>query len=328
MADSSLVGSLLPSSSTGIITLLITTSLISLLLYLTLLDPLKNISGPLHARLTPFWLWYHAYIGDECTQIDLLHKKYGPVVRIAPNEVSISDGAALAPVYTEKGGFLKAPYYANFDIEGHPTIFSALDPGHRAVRSKAVLPLFSTSNIRSGTDAIEGCVSRFIDRIKAEADECRKAAKETGQPKPVNILNLCRSLALDAVSSYLFGKPFGGISEKSRSLSASPFVDFFVAFGRFFLMPKWLFLILESTQEKLWPSKESEDSSSKVQGFTVDLVDNSEKTDGTYQGRLLKAGITEDEVKIQCEDLIFAGTDSTGMNLSTICWFLAKQPET
>ncbi|KAH9825367.1 benzoate 4-monooxygenase Cytochrome-P450, partial [Teratosphaeria destructans] len=48
--------------------------------------------------------------------------------------------------------------------------------------------------------------------------------------------------------------------------------------------------------------------------------------DDTYQARLLRAGISKDEVKVQIEDVIFAGTDSTGMNLSTLCWNLAKHP--
>lgn len=133
------------------------------------LGPLSQIPGPLICRLTSLWTYYHAYFGDECTLIDDLHKRYGPVVRIAPNEVCISDGAALAPVHTEKGGFLKAPCYKNFDIDGHSTIFSALDPAHRAVRSKPVLPMFSIGSVRNGDDVIKACVDRFIDRIKEGA---------------------------------------------------------------------------------------------------------------------------------------------------------------
>ena len=182
------------------------TSFLGLLIHRAYLSPLRHIPGPLICRLTSLWTYYHSYIGDACTLIDELHKNYGPVIRIAPNEVCISDGAALAPIYSEKGGFLKAPCYTNFDIEGHATIFSALDPLHRAVRSKAVLPMFSMGSVRGGTEVIEGCVDRFIERMKDEAKKSREAKVETGQSKPFNMLNLSRSLALDAVSSYVKSK--------------------------------------------------------------------------------------------------------------------------
>lgn len=266
-------------------------------------------------------------MGDECTLINELHKKYGPVIRIAPNEVCISDGAALAPIYSEKGGFLKAPCYTNFDIEGHRTIFSALDPAHRAVRSKPVLSMFSMGNIRNSNDAIEGCVNKMIAKMKVEAQESRDAKKETGQSKPINLLNLSRSLALDAIATYLFGSSFGSIDETGGKMSASSFVDALVAVGRFFFLPNWIFIALEESRLRFFPDKEEQESANKVDKFVQQVVAGSEKNGSTYQRRLADAGISKHEVEIQCKDLMFAGTDSTGMNLSTICWHLTKQPQ-
>ena len=302
-------------------------SLLALLLYRAYLDPLRGIPGTLICRVTSLWTYYHSYVGDECTRINDLHERYGSVVRIAPNGVCISDGAALAPIYSEKGGFMKAPCYTNFDIEGHRTIFSAIDPTHRAARSKAVLPMFSMANIRAGNELVESCVDRFIVKLKQEVQRSRDMKKDTGKSKPLNMLNLSRGLALDAVSSYLFGQAFGGVNEESDKMSASSFVDALVAVGRFFFLPNRLFLTLEMSRQRFWPDKEEIESAKKVDDFVQCCIRSSEKDDATYQGRLSKAGISPDEVKIQCEDLIFAGTDSTGMNLSTICWYLANQPE-
>ena len=301
-------------------------SFCSLLLYRAFLGPLRSVPGPLICRLTSLWTYWHSYIGDECTQINALHARYGSVVRIAPNELSLSDGAALAPIYAEKGGFLKAPCYANFDIEGHETIFSTRDPAHRAVRSKAVVAMFSTSSIRAGSAAIEGCVTRLMERMREEAAESRRVYRETGSPKPINMLNLARSLALDAVSSYLFDRPFGGISEKTDRMSATAFVDTLVAVGRFFFLPNWVFLALEMSRMKFWPDGEEDASASKVDDFVSSMVSKAEPGERTYHGRMLGAGISKAETEVQCKDLIFAGTDSTGTNLSTIVWHLAKQP--
>lgn len=317
----------MPTSLLGLLFTAAAGSLISLLVHRAFFDGLRGVPGPFICRLTSLWTYYHSYIGDECSQINELHKTYGPVIRVAPNEVSISDGAALAPIYIDKGGFLKAPCYTNFDIEGHSTIFSTRDPAHRAVRSKAVVPLFSMTSIRSGQDTIEDCVARVMDRMKQEADESRKAGKESGQPKPVNVLNLARSLAVDAVSSYLFGTAFGGVSEKTDKMSANAYVDTLVAVGRFFFLPNWIFLALEMTRAKLWPDKEEDESTHVVDNFVEPLVRETEESEKTYQGRLLKAGITKHEIEVQCKDLVFAGTDSTGTNFGTICWNLAKRPD-
>lgn len=301
-------------------------SLLALVLYRAYLHPLSAVPGPFICRITSLWTYYHSYIGDECTLIDQVHARYGPVVRVAPNEVCIADGAALAPIYSEKGGFLKAPPYVNFDFNGFPTIFSAISPAHRAVRSKAVLPMFSTSSIRNGNEAIQGCVDRFVARMKDEAEASRRAKKETGHPKPINILNMSRSLALDAISAYLFGQPFGGVDEKTERMSASGYVDTVVAIGSFFFLPNRVFLAIEKILQYLRPDKEGEASAEKVGGFVGGLVEGAEKGD-TYQARLRRAGISDEEVRIQCEDVIFAGTDSTGMNMSMLCWYLAKHPD-
>ena len=289
------------------------------LLHQAFLSPLAKVPGPLICRFTPLWIWYHSYLGHEARLLTSLHAKYGPIVRIGPRECIISDGAALNAIYAERGGFPKAPCYANFDFEGHTTIFSARDAGYRAARSKAVVSMFSTSNIRAGQEKIEGCVRRFIGRLREEA--------RTGEP--VDMLNLCRSLALDAVSSFLFGREYGGVEQKSGRLSASVFVDTVVASGRFFYLPHWLFVIVEAVRLKFAPSAgaSAEAGGAYFDSFVRELVKDTPPGEETYQGRLKKAGVGDDENAVQIMDLMFAGTDSTGTILSKLIWRLAKSPE-
>ena len=289
--------------------------------YRVLLHPLSHIPGPLLPSITSAWLNYHAYIGDEASSVHDLHKKYGPVVRIGPNDVDIADGAALNPIYVDKGGFRKPIYYRNFDIDGHASIFSATDPNHRASRAKAVLPLFSSANLRAGADRIYGCVNRFTAKVKE--DSKHKA--------PVNILNLTRSFATDAVTAYLFQYSYGGLNEKS--LSATGMVDSFVAGNRFFYLPGWLFSALESWLPIIGSDHEADASLSKVDRFVNDVVsatrneDGSAKLKGNYPSRLMdQAEVTPHEAAAQCKDLIFAGTDSSGMNLATIMLHLSRSP--
>ena len=298
-------------------------ALASIAVYRVYFHPLAHIPGPLQAKLSSIWLYRLSYRGTEATVIDELHRRHGPVVRIAPNEVDISDGAAINTIYVKSGGFMKNNCYVNFDIDDFHTLFSALDPAHRAVRSKAVVNMFSQSNIREGQALIQECVQRMVDKMKMERDQ--------SDGKPVNLLNITRSLAIDAVTAYLFHKSYNGIME--AKLSASQFVDTFVAVGRFFYLPHWLFVWLEMWQSRLEEFKpQVYHSLAAVDKFASQIVDEARKNDTsdgqTYQARLLNAGISREETIAQCKDLMFAGTDSTGMNMATICWYLARQPDT
>ena len=182
-----------------------------------------------------------------------------------------------------------------------------------------MVSMFSTSNIRAGQEKIEGCVGRFVGRLREEA--------RTGEP--VDMLNLCRSLALDAVSSFLFGREYGGVEQKSGRLSASVFVDTVVASGRFFYLPHWLFVVVEAVRLKFAPSVGAfaEAGGAYFDSFVRELVKDTPPGEETYQGRLKKAGIGDDENAVQIMDLMFAGTDSTGTILSKLIWRLAKSPE-
>ena len=137
-----------------------------------------------------------------------------------------------------------------------------------------------------------------MDRMTAEGS--------TG--KPVNVLNLTRSLATDAVSAYLFGEDYGGLEEEGH-LSASGMVNSFVAVGRFFYLPGWLFTALEWINEKFWQEEQVAESMAKVDGFIASITAKAagEKSSGTYPARLLEAGISESETRAHCKDLIFAG---------------------
>jgi len=313
--------------------------LTSAVLYRVLFTPLRTVPGPLLNRLASLPLYYHSYIGTEATYLHRLHTKYGPIVRIAPNDISIQDPGALHAIYVEKGGFPKAGCYANFDIDGHQSIFSALTKEHRAPRAKAVVSMFAAGVLREKAQkCIEKVAAEFVGRLL----EVKEGRKRGGEGK-VNVLDLARATAVDAVTGYLFARSYGGLGEGSlgknegeqQHLSAGAFVDTFVAVGRFFLLPNTAFKAVEWLSSKLFPDPVVDKSMGLVYQFVDDLVEDTASilAEGqdfekdTYQRRLLDAGFSKSETKAQCLDLIFAGTDSTGMNLATACWYLSQMPE-
>jgi cytochrome P450 len=304
-----------PFASSTIIVLAVT---ISYIFYNFFLHPLAKVPGHPLAKISSLWLYYHTYIGDEATAVHALHLKYNStLLRVAPNHIDISDSDAINAIYEKAGGFPKSPCYANFDIDAHKTIFSTTDGAYRTPRAKAVVPMFSTASIRGNSAALYHSIGGMVKRMQSEA--------ATG--RPVNILNLTRSLAVDIVSTHLFDMNYNGTGEKTNRLSVSAFVDAFVAVGRFFYCPNWLFAWLEWGADKLSQDLNTYSSMEIVDRFVENLVSGTNVGDSNYPGRLMGLGLQRTEVVSQCKDLIFAGTDSTGMNLASIFRYLTIHQE-
>lgn len=74
-------------------------------------SPLRSVPGPFSARLNRLWYLQKVWTG-ELPRLNIeLHRKYGPVVRLAPNEFSLDDPAAVKVIYGLGTTFTKGPWY-------------------------------------------------------------------------------------------------------------------------------------------------------------------------------------------------------------------------
>ncbi|EED22577.1 cytochrome P450, putative [Talaromyces stipitatus ATCC 10500] len=308
---------------------------VCLALYRLFLHPLSHIPGPWFACISSAFLHIICYQGTESRVFAHYHRKYkSPVLRIAPNSVSVSDGAALHTIYVAGGGLPKDSRYRNFRIEGHETIFSSINPAFRDLRAKAVLPLFAPSRIRTSGEnngAIQQSVEKFVALLEKEKQE---ACQGRGNHHRVDILDLTSKLSIDILTGYLFDKVYGGLNEhdnnnkmnigssvpKHKRLSATPFVLAIVAFSRFSLLPNWIFTIVFSIWFRV-AMRETDlvVSLGKVESFMNELMAETE----TQLGR---PGVSMEETRSQCKGVMFAGADSTALVQSTILFHLIQQP--
>lgn len=82
------------------------------IIYETFLSPLSKIpAANWTTHWSPWWLYWLRYTRTENQTVYELHKKLGPIVRMAPNELSVNcyEGG-LKTIYT--GGFPKHDFYA------------------------------------------------------------------------------------------------------------------------------------------------------------------------------------------------------------------------
>lgn len=95
--------------------LLLSLTTLALLLHRALFSPLSKLPGPVHTLFSDLILMYHEFAGQRRVYVHSLHEKYGPVVRLGPNEASFTAGEALREIYQSGGsGFDKTEFYELF----------------------------------------------------------------------------------------------------------------------------------------------------------------------------------------------------------------------
>ncbi|KJA28231.1 hypothetical protein HYPSUDRAFT_809867 [Hypholoma sublateritium FD-334 SS-4] len=168
--------------------------------------PLSKYPGPGLAALT---LWYKAYFdivkdGGWVEHLEGLHEIYGPVIRIAPNELHFSDPSAYNDIYGMGTQHTKdLDMYSCFATD--LSVFAMFDHHEVTQRRNLIGPFFSRRAIlkleKTVQDKIDILVSRLLDY------------HPTG--KPANLDLAFRSTSLEVITSYCFGKSSNALDYKN-----------------------------------------------------------------------------------------------------------------
>ncbi|KAJ5602591.1 cytochrome P450 [Penicillium hordei] len=161
--------------SAAILFALVTGCLILLARLSTLYLRLSSIPGPFAAKFTDIWRYWSQNSQGHASRLVALHDKYGKLVRIGPNHISISDPASIPIVYSTNPTWLKGPsYYGAIPVSKNralPTIIGMDEAKHTAVR-KSVGRAFTTNTLLDYEDSIEATGEGLIKALagKSEVD--------------------------------------------------------------------------------------------------------------------------------------------------------------
>lgn len=154
---------------------------ISLAIYRLYLHPLARIPGPRLAAITSLWYVNQTRKGRMLVVYRDLHKKYGPAVRISPNEVSFDSKEAFQAIYTgsqyiEKGDFYWAQSrnpgridwrfrrYQGDDFAFNGELNMERYKSHR----KNIGVTYSTSSLKKYSDRLDEVMDRFVAKLKTQ----------------------------------------------------------------------------------------------------------------------------------------------------------------
>jgi cytochrome P450 len=287
--------------------------------------PLRGIPGPWHAGFVNWRLKIAVLGGARADYIHELHQRYGPIVRIAPNEIAINDPASFKDIHKIGSGFNKTNWYEYLNTNGVgkcPGVFNMTNPKEHAARRKLLAKGFSQRHLREQwEDVVREKVDLAVARIKADATS-----------GTADVLKWWTYLATDVSAHLMFGESFHMLEsservpyivalEKATICSAIswelPLVYWigrrlpFAAMRNIFYANSFL---LEQGRLAVKNSKAQEFGTSNI--FAT-AISEAEKGDGT---------LTDEDIQTEAGNLIIAGADTTGITLTYLTWCVLKQP--
>lgn len=139
--------------------------------YFRILHPLASIPGPFVASLSRLWLVKHVWSADMVWTVMDLHKKHGPLVRTGPNEVSVSDVAAVKRIYGAGSRFRKSPWYSVWQGRRKFDLFPERDESTHSVQKRLVSRIYSMSALKDLEPYVNDCIGDFLAKMEKKTDE-------------------------------------------------------------------------------------------------------------------------------------------------------------
>ncbi|KAF3798974.1 Cytochrome P450 monooxygenase aclL [Colletotrichum gloeosporioides] len=289
-----------------------------------------SISRTLHSKVQQLFVVKFSHCrrflgGRQPYEMLKLHQKYGPVVRVAPNELSFNTAQSWKDIYDKRKGhspFIKSEFYdgGNFAAEAH-SIVSVRDPDEHAQMRRYLRDAFSDRSLREQEHLISQVIDHFIDRI----------GEEGGKPGGIDIVMWFNLTTFDIIGSLAFGQSFGGVSSGEEH----PWVSIVVKSLRMGAMADCFkrFPSVGAVFQKMFPSlltKLIEDTR-KHEAYTMELVQkriNQQSDRKDFLTKILEYRQTDNlsDVQIAAHSSDFvgriAGSETAATALSCITYYL------
>lgn len=141
--------------------------------YARYLHPLSKVPGPFWPSVTRLWMTYHVRKGDMDVVQRALHRQYGPLIRIAPDELACADPEAVGKIYRTQAPLRKTAFYPiwnNKDLSKWNDLFSQTDEKIHSDRRRIVNNVYSMSTVLTLESYIDSCCDLFMQRLGECAD--------------------------------------------------------------------------------------------------------------------------------------------------------------
>ena len=214
---------------------------------LVLPSPLRSIPGPPLARFTNIWILFKTAQGQSHTLYQDLHHQYGPIVRVGPRKVIVSEPEHLAQVYGTTRNLPKSNFYNAFQIPmvaaplpglANPTqenLFSTRNQEYHKQMKSVLTPAYSLITIRQLEPEVDVLITKLIDQIGVQS------SKSHGT---IDLGKWLKLFAFDFAALMTWQIPFGFVEAGRDTLSLIEDVDVAIKYASVIGHLPWLHRIL------------------------------------------------------------------------------------
>ncbi|RYP13364.1 hypothetical protein DL765_006905 [Monosporascus sp. GIB2] len=300
------------------------------IVYNAYFHPLCRFPGPKLAAITdiPYSVWFLG--GQQPFKMLELHRKYGPVVRTAPNELSFTTAQSWKDIYALRPGhktFVKSEFYdgGSFAGRGVHSIVSERDPHSHRKMHKLLSHAFSTQSLDEQESLISQTIDRFIELVGSRGGP-REGGFDIGKAYEMMTFDIIGDLAFGETFKALeTPQPHPWIAVTLGALTQGALADTFKRFPR-----------VASIFKALFPSKLSAliRDTERNEEMAIELIRKriNRKTDRKdFYTRILEHRDDEDrasdiQLAAHASDFVLAGSETTATALATTTYYLLRSP--
>ncbi|EON70037.1 hypothetical protein W97_09305 [Coniosporium apollinis CBS 100218] len=304
-------------------------------IYRLFFHPLAKFPGPKLAAVT---VWYEAYYdvvgkGQYIFKLKELHDKYGPIIRINPNELHIRDPDYYDTLYNQTNRLDKSDYF--YRMLGNPyALFNTSPASLHRIRRSALNPFFSAQ-----------VISRFRPHLQHATDRlCERMAACAEHDEVIPLFYAYRCLTVDIISEFVFGSQLGLLDREDwgrafyaayRSLwDLSPLIrQFPIIMTAAMAMPRWMTAVLNPKALEVVDMFAAVDEET-LKLLRSDPAEVEKKPYPVVMWELAKSEVTPPEEKrfevltLQANGLLSAGFETTGAALAHMTYCVLANPKT
>ncbi|RDW77473.1 cytochrome P450-12 [Coleophoma cylindrospora] len=312
---------------------------LSILTYRIFFHPLRNFPGPFSAKLSKLThVLRVAKHSDSFRRADELHKKYGEIVRVGPNELSIIIPEAVPAIGGSGSKCTKSAWY---DVAGlpHKSLHLCRDRAAHDKRRKVWDRGFSakgkTGFVQDGVDVekssakLPQALRDYEGRVTKYADDLTKQLT-TFAGKPFDASLWFNFYSFDVMGDLAFGRSFDMLKNGEQHHALKTLQEAMAPLGILSPLP-WIFPVvhyipgardgikgfIDFCDQQIEKRKEKEPEVPDIMSWLIDAEKSS--NDPIHKD--------PDWLHGDARLVVVAGSDTTASTLTYICYYLARSPE-
>ncbi|KAK0355057.1 hypothetical protein LTR91_013582 [Friedmanniomyces endolithicus] len=306
---------------------------------------LNKFPGQPVAAYTNWWRFFDA-LGRKAEKTHVaLHRKHGDTIRLGPNVLSFADPRAIKIIYGLNKGMVKSDFYpvqqAVAKGQRLQSLFSTKDEDYHAKYRRCVNNAFAMSSLVGYEPLVDSTTDAFIE-------ETDKKYCATG--KSCNFSQWLQFFAFDVIGELTWSKRLGFVERDEDVEGIVKFIGDFLSYAGPIGQQPFLDLLLEKNPIKLamqrWGisktvfpvTRFANDQAASRAAEMEKIKQEGSLDEGSGRGvdLLMKFTqaqhdhpefMTDRQVLSSCTSMIFAGSETTAISLSSIFYHLVKHPK-